>query len=180
MDRHEFEQKLSGITEAKSIKGGKLYHSIHVDKQKLFFTRQGKSKVENINIDKLYQLYQSYIRGIDINTPVAKKHISKRVQSPAVGIILKLTSRIVMGNDEFILYVRKHNINCVLNNDQLGKLIWEWIRACADGEKKAIENCLWEKSTHTIIHQIPLPNTATQFEFDRKKLPHLYSYLETL
>ncbi len=35
---------------------------------------------------------------------------------------------IQMGNDEFILYVRKINTNCLTPNDTLGRLIWKSAR----------------------------------------------------
>jgi hypothetical protein len=38
-----------------------------------------------------------------------------------------MAARIQMGNDEFILYIRKTSINCNLFNNDLGKKIWEWI-----------------------------------------------------
>lgn len=40
---------------------------------------------------------------------------------------ITMNPKITMGNDEFILYIRK-NYNCNVSNPQLGKLIWVWIR----------------------------------------------------
>jgi len=37
-----------------------------------------------------------------------------------------MKNTITMGNDEFILYIRK-NYNCSLTNDRIGKLVWSWI-----------------------------------------------------
>ena len=36
-----------------------------------------------------------------------------------------MKSKIRMGNDEFILYIRKQNVNCKTSNPVLGKKIWE-------------------------------------------------------
>lgn len=89
-------------------------------------------------------------------------------------------SKIVMGNDEFILYIRKQNKKCELTNDRLGRLIWEWLRDQAHG--KELENnidCLWGKNADNVGEK-SLPYKATQFEFDKDKLPYLYDYLNTL
>ena len=44
-----------------------------------------------------------------------------------------MSKTIKMGNDEFILYCRKHECAKSLKNDQLGRMIWEWIRDNASG-----------------------------------------------
>lgn len=89
-------------------------------------------------------------------------------------------SRVIMGNDEFILYIRKQDKICNLTNDQLGRKIWEWLRDNANGEK-IIEGmiCLWGKDAKNVGDK-DLPYTATQFKFDIDKLPDLYDYLDTL
>ncbi|KOO66058.1 hypothetical protein [Xylanibacter rarus] len=87
---------------------------------------------------------------------------------------------IKMGNDEFILYCRKNGHGINKTTDQLGRLIWEWIRDKANGRQ--IENnkeCLWGQNANN-VSPTGLPYTATQFEFDRNKLPDLYDYLDTL
>lgn len=86
-----------------------------------------------------------------------------------------------MGNDEFILYIRKKATKCSLSNDQLGKMIWIWIFA-EDNNAKQVEDdrpCLWGKSANNIDAKA-LPITATQFEFKRSILPGLYDYLDDL
>lgn len=92
---------------------------------------------------------------------------------------MKEVKQIIMGNDEFILYIRKKKNNCPLTNDQLGKMIWVWLR-----ERKAniiIEDqpSMWEK-TGSNINDLGLPKTAAQFSFDRDLLPSLYDYLDTI
>ncbi len=87
---------------------------------------------------------------------------------------------IKMGNDEFILYCRKQHKGDDKSTTQLGKLIWEWIRDNADGKKvDKRENCEWGDEADN-VSAAGLPYTATQFEFDRDKLPALYSYLDSL
>ena len=86
-----------------------------------------------------------------------------------------------MGNDEFILYIRKNTENCSITNDDLGKLIWLWIEARGGqktyGGKK--QPCFWGKDAqHTDKYH--LPYTATQFSFERSLLPELYTFLDEL
>lgn len=89
-----------------------------------------------------------------------------------------MNSRIVMGNDEFILYIRKQNKKCKSTNDQLGRKIWEWLINNANGTQVE-ENmkCLWGKNADN-VNEKGLPYTATQFAFDRDKLPKLYDFLD--
>ena len=90
-------------------------------------------------------------------------------------------STIKMGNDEFILYIRKWNKSCNITNEKLGKDIWFWIKEHDLNAKQIIEDmpCLWDKQGLHVDAQL-LPKTATQFEFDRKLLPSLYDYLDLL
>lgn len=88
---------------------------------------------------------------------------------------------ITMGNDEFILYVRKNFPNCRVPNDQLGKTIWQWLKA-NDLSAKIIERdqpCQWG-DFGTITSDISLPKTATQFRFAIETLPCLYTFLGTI
>ena len=39
-----------------------------------------------------------------------------------------MNHRITMGNDEFILYIRKWHPECRTKTKQLGKEIWMWLR----------------------------------------------------
>jgi hypothetical protein len=88
---------------------------------------------------------------------------------------------IKMGNDEFILYIRKSNKTCKTDNKVLGRKIWEWISVNDSNATEIQEDmpCLWGNNTPNTNPEI-LPKTATQFEFKRSLLPNLYSYLETL
>jgi hypothetical protein len=91
-----------------------------------------------------------------------------------------MTKNIKMGNDEFILYVRKQNLTCKLKNDRLGRTIWEWIRDNADGKQIGKrKGCEWGEEADNVDAD-KLPYTATQFEFDREKLPELYDFLDSL
>jgi transcriptional regulator with XRE-family HTH domain len=94
-----------------------------------------------------------------------------------------MSTTISMGNDEFILYVRKNHPNCAKSNDDLGKKIWDWIER-HDAMAKQLNDgksvpCSWgETGAH--IGETKLPKTATQFRFERKLLPELYDHLDVL
>jgi len=88
---------------------------------------------------------------------------------------------VIMGNDEFILHIRKHYPLCRLSNSNLGKRIWEWIRS-ADPNADIVERdreCYW-RDTGSFIAEDRLPKTATQFSFDSYILPQLFEFLVTL
>ena len=86
-----------------------------------------------------------------------------------------------MGNDEFILYIRKNYRHCNIENDQLGKRIWEEIQRLDRNAKKIIEDqpCMWETDGDSISPNI-LPKTAAQFSFDRNILSSIYNFLDEL
>lgn len=88
---------------------------------------------------------------------------------------------ITMGNDEFILYIRKSFPNCTISNDQLGKHIWSWLRS-EDPNASIIERdqpCQWG-DLDEITSDTSLPKTATQFKFSIELLPKLYAFLGTV
>ncbi len=86
-----------------------------------------------------------------------------------------------MGNDEFILYIRKTYPECKTTNDVLGKKIWEWIKNRMPNAEIIKENkpCYWENMGDS-ISDVKLPKTAAQFSFSRNILPELYDYLDKL
>lgn len=89
---------------------------------------------------------------------------------------------IKMGNDEFILYVRKHNKESKYETKKLGELICKWLKEHAGLEEKEIEydvECFWGEQANNVAPD-KLPKTAAQFVFDRDILPALYDYLDTL
>lgn len=94
-----------------------------------------------------------------------------------------MNETIKMGNDEFILYVRKQNKGCKLTTPVLGKRIWEWIR---ENDLNAVEvevdmPCMWgEYINEKVVDKLQLPKTATQFEFRIDLLPRLYKYLTSI
>jgi transcriptional regulator with XRE-family HTH domain len=94
-----------------------------------------------------------------------------------------MNTKIRMGNDEFILYIRKNYPNCTMGNERLARLIWEWIDNCDTPAEKIHDGksvpCLWGASA-TMIDESKLPKTAQQFQFERKHLPKLYDYLDAL
>ncbi|KAA6315047.1 hypothetical protein EZS27_034434 [termite gut metagenome] len=86
---------------------------------------------------------------------------------------------IKMGNDEFILYIRK-NYLCNTTNAILGRDIWVWIRN-NDPNATQLNNgvpvpTMWDGS----FGPTQLPQNATQFEFNRTLLVPLYGYLDAL
>jgi len=93
---------------------------------------------------------------------------------------------ITMGNDEFILYIRKNNQGCQIPNAQLGKTIWQWLeqngQSGNDPLPQIVERdlpCQWGDSPQ-ITSELSLPKTATQFEFSVDKLPQLYTFLSDI
>lgn len=88
--------------------------------------------------------------------------------------------RIRMGNDEFILYIRKNYTECQATNELLGRQIWIWLRDNADGQKgEANQLCSWGTTGEHIGERL-LPKTATQFTFNAARLPDLYRFLDGL
>lgn len=88
---------------------------------------------------------------------------------------------IQLGNDEFILYIRKRFPNCDQTNDWLGKHIWQWIRN-ADPAAEIVEKdfpCYWDIPGDA-IDRLRLPKTAAQISFRRNILPDLFAYLDQL
>ena len=94
-----------------------------------------------------------------------------------------MSTSIQMGNDEFILYIRKNHPKCPTSNDQLGKRIWEWIKEHDTTAAKAgsgeSEPCLCS-DTGAHLGETKLPYRATQFRFERSLLPSLYDLLDAL
>jgi len=89
---------------------------------------------------------------------------------------------IQMGNDEFILYIRKKNDKCSLTNDQLGKMIWIWLMNKKHKGQKVNdkpEPAIWGDTAKNVSEN-GLPKSATQFKFNRNLLPELYNYLDEL
>ena len=87
-----------------------------------------------------------------------------------------------MGNDEFILYVRKQNKESKYDTKKLRELICKWLKEHAELKEKDIKydvECLWGEQADNVSPD-KLPKTASQFVFDRDYLPALYDYLDTL
>lgn len=96
-------------------------------------------------------------------------------------------SKIKMGDDEFILYIRKNYPNCTMLNNTLGSLISKWFkdRSVFVEDRNRDILCHWNTRDDggnklDKVDGLLLPETATQFEFDRGLLPQLYSYLDQL
>lgn len=92
-----------------------------------------------------------------------------------------MSRTIVMGNDEFILYIRKRYPGCKVPNEVLGRKIWVWIRNNDPEATQTKEDdpCYW-RETGAFIAEDKLPKTATQFSFRIDILPELFGYLDKL
>lgn len=94
-----------------------------------------------------------------------------------------MSTTIKMGNDEFILYIRKWHSGCKISTKDLGKIIWLWIKEHDSAAEKVEEDkpCHWQTTPGSQnIEQTALPKTATQFKFNRNILPSLYTYLDQI
>ena len=90
------------------------------------------------------------------------------------------TTNIIMGDDEFILYIRKNYENCTTVNNILGRQISEWFKELSIGVFKKDVPCYWDIDSNMMIGPIKLPETAAQFCFPRNLLPDLYTKLDQL
>lgn len=131
--------------------------------------------VLNLETDPTYNLGTSLMRRLEEALHVTFNITMKERRT--------MSTRIRMGNDELILYIRKNHTNCATSNDRLGRLIWEWIEE-SDATAKQLNDgksmpCSWT-DTGAHIGETKLPKTATQFEFERNLLPKLYDHLDAL
>lgn len=138
-------------------------------------TRLGVSTqtILNIERDEHYNLGTKLLRQLE---PILGVEFVVTVRSTTT-----VDNMIRMGNDEFILYIRKNHPECKITNDQLGKRIGQWLEnqnppAAKDG---AAESCVWGPSG-PFVSGLALPATATQFKFERRLLPALYTFLDSL
>jgi transcriptional regulator with XRE-family HTH domain len=131
--------------------------------------------VLNLETDSTYNLGTSLLRRLEDALHVTFNITMKELRT--------MSTRIKMGNDEFILYIQKNHTNCTASNDRLGKLIWEWIERRDTTAKQLNDGksmpCSWT-GTDAPIGETKLPKTATQFEFERNLLPELYDHLDAL
>lgn len=85
----EFASKVDALGSARSVTG-KVYHSIKVKGDTVFFKREHKSSSERIDLNELYKLF------CEVQYPtnqIARGYISGRVQSPAVSILNALSTK---------------------------------------------------------------------------------------
>ena len=131
--------------------------------------------VLNLERDPTYNVGTSLLRRLEQALQVTFDITMKEQRT--------MSSRIQMGNDEFILYIRKNYPNCATSNDRLGRLIWEWIQGCDPTAEKVGGGesvpCFWG-ATAANIDETKLPKTATQFRFERELLRKLYDHLDAL
>lgn len=79
-----FSNYIESLDSVQSVSGDTFYNNIHIKKNFVYFTREGKNEEERISLDQLYNFYNS---AEEYTTTEAKKFISGRVQSPATAII---------------------------------------------------------------------------------------------
>lgn len=90
-----------------------------------------------------------------------------------------MNERIVMGNDELILHIRKH-YDCRYQNPYLGRRIWEWLDAHADGRQlDGRHPAPWGKDGPA-VSATGLPRDGVHFDFRLAALPELYRFLGQL
>lgn len=140
-------------------------------------TRLGVSTqtILNIERDEHYNLGTKLLRQLE---PILEVEFVVTARST-----MTVDNMICMGNDEHILYIRKNYPGCKTPNPQLGKRIWQWLQnqmppATKVGDERGIP-CVWG-SSGSFVSDLALPATATQFKFDRKLLPALYAFLDSL
>ena len=87
ISKNDFLAKLGKVKSAESVKQHVVYSSIHLDGNKCKGTRESTGNDFEIDVDKLYLAYSK----LDvINTTELKRYIKKRVQSPALAILVKM------------------------------------------------------------------------------------------
>jgi len=90
-----------------------------------------------------------------------------------------------LGNDDFILFIRKNQKNggkaFETKNNHLGRTIWKFIEEKDLGNKVSDESipCKWNPIDCN-DEGLGLPKTATQFDIDICMLPKLYDFLHKL
>jgi len=84
-----------------------------------------------------------------------------------------------MGDDEFILYIRKHHPNCNQYSNILARQISEWFKEYGISPYEKNVKSKWDIIGENIDPQI-LPKTAALFEFDKNLLPDLFEKLDEL
>lgn len=125
----------------------------------------------NVERDPDYNLGTSLLRRLESALRVEFNILMKE------DVIVN--DRIRMGNDEFILHIRKHYPSR-WSNDQLGKRIWVFLRDHAEGQKVAEDvPCKWNTMIRSRAPDA-LPVTAAHFEFRADALPAIFRFLREL
>lgn len=151
-------------------------------RQTLGLTRDYVARALGVSVQTVFNIENRPDYNIGIN-------VLKRL-GPVLGVEFvvemkearEMAARITMGNDEFILYIRKNYPNCKIRNDALGQRIAAWIVDNADGVKLNNNEtipAMWGDQAKN-ISEIGLPKSATQLEFNRSAMPALYDFLDTV
>ncbi len=126
----------------------------------------------NIEDDPAYNLGTTMLRRLEPELGVAFEIAIRRVTVSK--------SKITMGNDEFILYVRKRGGAAGAENAGLGRRILSEIMRLDPSARCVKEDAvsLWAQEESYSLNKLPM--TASQFEFERKILPELFEFLDNL
>ncbi len=89
-----------------------------------------------------------------------------------------MSDKIIIGNDDLILYIRKRHKGCKLKNNDIGRKTWAFMRKELGTKKRGSQKVIWDWGKGTTAEK--LPKTAHQFELDPDRLPELYRYLDEL
>lgn len=124
--------------------------------------------VLNIEQDEDYNLGAALLRRLEsiLSVEFAIEMRSKTLEN----------SRIRMGNDEFILYVRKWHPECPKGNAVIAREATQWLLRQVPPAQliEADKPAIWGD-----LHDVPrLPATSAQFEFDRSLLPAVFTQLD--
>ena len=124
--------------------------------------------IVNIEQDGEYNLGTALLRRLE---PILWVEFAVEMRSKIME-----NTQIRMGNDEFILYIRKWHPACTKGNPMIAKEATQWLLR-QDPPAQMIEEdkpAIWGD-----LHHFPrLPATAAQFEFDRSLLPALFTHLD--
>jgi transcriptional regulator with XRE-family HTH domain len=127
--------------------------------------------VLNLERDERYNLGTRLLRQLEEALNVEFTISIKEVKT--------MNEHIQMGNDEFILHIRK-NYTCSLKNPELGRRIWEWLRDNAEGKQIGGQKTAHWGEGIEAVSATNLPGSATQFEFRLDALPALFRFLGQL
>ena len=171
-----------GVAAAIPIASGALGYGIIKAAKKII----KKMNSEENDFDPEWEVYFENDRpdNIDFILEDASNEISdvEKIQEKSMdNQSTKSEVKIIMGNDEFILYIRKNFTECITSTASLARSIWIWLKKNDPTAKKVEKGrpCIWG-GEGKFVSADQLPKSATQFKFNVNLLPALYEYLNEL